>query len=651
MNRHKVEPYSLFSEYDLYLLRAGVHYRLYQKLGAHAVVHDGRKGVYFSVWAPGATYLSVTGDFNNWHTSAHPLIRRPDDSGIWEGFIPEVAQGAIYKYFIRGDNGWEGYKGDPYAVCWQAPPETASIVWCLDYDWQDRDWMAHRAERNALTSPISVYELHLGSWRKPREEELAFYTYDEIADRLIPYVQEMGFTHVEFMPVMEHPYYPSWGYQIHGFFAATSRYGEPQGLMRLVDRLHQAGIGVFLDWVPSHFPADMHGLYRFDGTALYEHADPREGFHPEWSSYIFNYGRFEVRSFLISNALFWMDYFHADGLRVDAIASMIFRDYARKDGEWVPNRYGGNENLEAIAFLKDLNTEVYRSFPGVQMIAEDSTAYPGVSRPIYDGGLGFGLKWMMGWMNDTLKYFRNDPIYRKFHHQQITFSIVYAWSENFMLPLSHDEVVHGKASLLLKMPGDDWQKFANLRVLLGYMYTHPGKKLLFMGAELAQLREWSHARSLDWDLLQHISHAGVHTWVKTLNMLYRTQPALYRMDHDEKGFEWLVVGDFQQSVLAFLRKSEDPDETVLVIHNLTPVPRAGYRTGISVMDSWYLLANSDESSCWGSGWQVRPELIAEAAPANGRPYSLEVDLPPLATLVYRVSRDVRRKSAGKKKRS
>jgi 1,4-alpha-glucan branching enzyme len=627
---------SILTDLDLYLLRKGVHYRLHYKMGSHLLELNHMSGVQFTVWAPNAKSVHVCGDFNQWAPDAHPLSRREDGSGIWEGFIEGLSAETHYKYAIAGANGWLMYKGDPFAQYWQCPPETASVVWQSSFRWSDTKWMKQQHKRNSLKAPMSIYEIHLGSWKKPKEDELSFYSYVEMADLLVPYIKEMGFTHVELMPLMEHPYYPSWGYQIHGFFAPTARFGNPDGLKHLINAFHKAEIGVIMDWVPSHFPADIHGLYKFDGTALYEHEDARKGFHPEWSSYIFNYGRFEVRSFLISNAIYWLEEFHLDGLRVDAIASMIFLDYARKEGEWIPNIFGGNENLEAIQFLKDLNTEVYRSFPGVQMIAEDSTAYPKVSRPVYDGGLGFGLKWMMGWMNDTLKYFKLDPIHRKFHHEQITFSIVYAWSENYILPLSHDEVVHGKASLLLKQPGDDWQKFASLRTLYGYMYSHPGAKLLFMGAEIAQLREWAHARSLDWSLLQHISHSGVQEWVKALNHVYKTREALYEMAYETEGFEWLVVGDFNFSVLAFLRKGSKKQHTLLTIHNLTPVPRPQYRVGVSFESTWNLLLNSDDPCFWGSGSNVVPRVSSSSVSSNGKALSILADLPPMATLIYEI---------------
>lgn len=630
-----VQANSLLTDFDVYLVKSGKHYRLHDKLGSHKSTLNNQEGVQFAVWAPNAHYIAVVGDFNDWNPTSHALIKRSDDTGIWEGFIAGLNPGIRYKYYIHGANGWHMYKGDPFARLWECPPDTASIIWQSGFKWTDSTWMKNRHKVNSLESPMSIYEVHLGSWKKPAEKELSFYTYKELSKLLVPYVKEMGFTHVEIMPLMEHPYYPSWGYQVHGYYAPTARYGDPDGLKFLINKFHRAGVGVIMDWVPSHFPADIHGLYRFDGTALYEHEDPRKGFHPEWSSYIFNYGRHEVRSFLISNAIYWIDEFHLDGLRVDAIASMLFLDYARKEGEWIPNEFGGNENLDAIQFLKDLNTEVYRAFPDVQMIAEDSTAYPKVSKPVYDGGLGFGLKWMMGWMNDTLKYFKLDPIHRRYHHEQITFSIVYAWSENFVLPLSHDEVVHGKASLLLKMPGDDWQKFAHLRLLFGYMYTHPGAKLLFMGAEIAQLREWSHARSLDWNLLQHFSHQGIQKWIRQLNQTYRQEIPLFELSYSPDGFEWMVVGEFNLSILAWIRYGKDAQKAILAIHNMTPVPRDHYRIGVPVKSQWKLILNSDEKSYWGSGYPIIEELSSEPIPSNGRAHSILANLPPLATLIYK----------------
>ncbi|MFN5068708.1 MAG: 1,4-alpha-glucan branching protein GlgB, partial [Bacteroidota bacterium] len=497
-----IEFFSLFTDYDIELFKSGKHYRLYEKLGSHIVEHQGASGVYFAVWAPNARYVSVIGNFNSWNKGAHPLQPRWDGSGIWESFIPRIGQGEVYKYFINTKDNEDLEKGDPYAFFWEVPPMTASIVWDLKYKWSDNKWMKKRAAINALNAPISVYEVHLGSWQRSPHHPEKYLDYKHLAKSLTEYVKDMGYTHVEFMPVMEHPYAPSWGYQITGYFAPSSRFGSPQDFMYLVDELHQAGIGVILDWVPSHYPGDAHGLFRFDGTNLYEHEDMRKGFHPDWKSYIFNYGRYEVRSFLISNALFWLDRYHADGLRVDAVASMLYLDYSRNEGEWTPNHFGGRENLEAISLLKEINEAVYSYYPDVQTIAEESTSFTGVSRPTYSGGLGFGMKWMMGWMHDTLKYFAKDPMYRKYHHNQITFSMVYAFTENFMLPFSHDEVVYGKVSMINKMPGDEWQKFANLRLLYSYMFSHPGAKLLFMGCDFAQQAEWNFERSLDWHLTE-----------------------------------------------------------------------------------------------------------------------------------------------------
>jgi 1,4-alpha-glucan branching enzyme len=624
---------SRLTDYDVYLFREGKHFRLYEKLGAHPMEVDGTAGTLFAVWAPNAERVSVIGDFNGWDPEAHPLAPRWDGSGIWEGFIPGVVHGSLYKYHIVSRYG--GYsvdKGDPLAFFWETPPGTASIVWDLRYDWRDEAWLRTRHRANARESPMAIYEVHLGSWRRVPEEGHRPLTYREMAEALTQYVKEMGFTHVEFLPVMEHPFYGSWGYQTIGYFAPTSRYGTPQDFMFLVDTLHQQGVGVLLDWVPSHFPGDAHGLAFFDGTHLYEHADPRKGFHPHWNSYIFNYGRLEVRSFLISSALFWLDVYHADGLRVDAVASMLYLDYGRPEGAWVPNEYGGKENLEAIAFLRCLNEEVYRSFPDVQTIAEESTAWPMVSRPTYVGGLGFGLKWNMGWMHDTLTYFSKDPIFRKYHHDQLTFSIWYAFSENFVLPLSHDEVVHGKGSLLAKLPGDDWQKFANLRALLGYMYGHPGKKLLFMGNEFGPWREWNHDESLDWHLLADARHRGLQQWVRDLNALYRREPALHEGDCDPAGFEWVDFHDWEQSVISFLRKALSSDDVVLVVCNFTPVPRFDYRVGVPRPGYWRELLNSDASVYGGAGYGNLGGVEAVPIPFHGRPYSVSLTLPPLGVL-------------------
>ncbi len=623
--------FSPFTDFDIYLFKEGNHFKLYEKLGAHLVKHRGEEGVYFSVWAPNAEAVFVIGDFNSWRRDTHPLKSRWDGSGIWEGFIPGVKQGDRYKYYIISRYGYHLEKGDPYAFMWESPPKTASIVWNLEYQWNDQNWMKERIKRNSLKSPISIYEVHIGSWRRVPEENGRFLTYREIAPLLIQYVKEMGFTHVEFLPVMEHPFYGSWGYQVTGYFAPTSRYGTPQDFMYLVDQLHQNGIGVILDWVPSHFPDDGHGLSFFDGTYLFEHQDPKKGYHPHWHSYIFNYGRNEVRNFLISSAIFWLEKYHIDGLRVDAVASMLYLDYGRGDGEWIPNQYGGKENIDAIIFLRRLNETVYREFPDTQTIAEESTAWPMVSRPTYVGGLGFGMKWNMGWMHDTLRYFSRDPIYRKFHHNDITFSIWYAFSENFVLPLSHDEVVHGKGSLIEKMPGDLWQKFANLRLLFGYMWAHPGKKILFMGGEFGQWREWNHDMSLDWHLLQYPLPEGLRLWVRDLNLLYTKETALHELDFNPEGFEWIDCTDVEQSVISFLRKDKH-GQCILVICNMTPVPRIGYRVGVSLEGYWKELLNSDAMVYGGSGMGNFGGVFAEKVSWHGRPYSVSLTLPPLGIL-------------------
>ena len=628
-----LEGSASLSDHDIYLFREGTHTRLYEKLGAHAAASGGESGTAFAVWAPNAEAVSVVGDFNGWDRTRHPLAARPDSSGIWQGFIAGLAAGVRYKYHVASRyHGYRADKGDPFAFSWEAPPQTASRVWDLAYDWGDSDWMASRRARNALAAPISIYEVHPGSWR--RRDGSAFLTYRELATELTAYVVDMGFTHVEFMPVTEHPFYGSWGYQTTGYFAPTARYGTPQDFMFLVDRLHQAGIGVILDWVPSHFPSDEHGLAYFDGTHLYEHADPRQGYHPDWGSYIFNYGRKEVRAILASSARFWLDRYHADGLRVDAVASMLYLDYGRHGGDWVPNRHGGRENLDAIEFMRHVNESVYRDFPDTQTIAEESTAWPMVSRPIYVGGLGFGLKWNMGWMNDTLKYFALDPIYRRHHQGEITFSIWYAFSENFVLPLSHDEVVHGKGSLLGRMPGDDWQRFANLRLLLGYQWLHPGKKLLFMGCEYGQWREWNHDQSLDWHLLEHAPHRGVQQWVRDLNRLYRAESALHVADCSADGFEWIDFGNAEQSVVSFLRRGTS-GEAVLVACNFTPVPRRNYRVGVPHGGFWRELLNSD-APCYGGSGQGNLGGI-EAAPVRAaeRSWSINATLPPLGIVVFK----------------
>ena len=623
--------FSLLTADDLYLFNEGTHTRLYDKLGSHLVEVDGVAGAYFAVWAPDAEYVSVIADFNGWDKGTHPLAPR-EHSGIWHGFVPGVPKGAVYKFHVASRyKGYRADKADPYAVFAEESPLTGSVVWDLDYEWRDSEWMAERRRRNALQAPISVYEVHLGSWRRVPEEANRPLTYRQLAPQLADYVKSLGFTHVEFMPVMEHPFYGSWGYQSTGYFAPTSRYGTPQDFMFLVDHLHQNGIGVILDWVPSHFPADEHGLGYFDGTHLYEHAFREKGFHPDWGSLIFNYGRNEVRSFLLSSALFWLDRYHADGLRVDAVASMLYLDYSRKPGEWMPNQYGGRENLEAMDFLRRFNEEVYKNHPDVQTIAEESTAWPMVSKPTYIGGLGFGLKWDMGWMHDTLEYMKNDPVFRKYHHNELTFRNIYAFTENFMLPLSHDEVVHGKGSLIGIMPGDDWQKFANLRLLYSYMYSQPGKKLLFMGGEFGQRAEWDHEHSLEWHVLRHPEHAGVQKVMSDLNRLYRQEPALHESDTDPAGFEWVNGGDWEQSVLSYLRKSSD-GEQILVLCNFTPVVRHNYRVGVPVGGYWREILNSDATYYGGSGQGNFGGVEATRVRYQGRAWSLVLTLPPLAAI-------------------
>jgi 1,4-alpha-glucan branching enzyme len=626
----------LLTDQDIYLFRQGTYFRAYEQLGAHllaAAAGGGAAGTRFAVWAPNASAVSVVGDFNGWQSDRHPLRARSDDSGIWEGVVAGVAAGALYKYHVSAaSSGFVGDKSDPYAFRTEAPPRTASVVWDLDYRWNDADWLGRRAGINSLGAPWSIYELHLGSWRRVPEEGDRYLTYRELAHAVADYVSALGFTHVELLPVMEHPFYGSWGYQVTGYFAPSARYGTPQDFMYFVDHLHQRGIGVILDWVPSHFPTDAHGLARFDGTYLYEHADPRQGFHPEWSSSIFNYGRAEVRNFLASSALFWLETYHIDALRVDAVASLLYLDYGRRPGEWIPNRFGGHENLEAVEFVKQLNLAVYRDHPDTQTIAEESTAWPMVSRPTYLGGLGFGLKWNMGWMHDTLEYFRHDPVHRKYHHSRLTFSLWYAFSENFVLPLSHDEVVHGKGALIGKMPGDEWQQFAGLRLLFGYMWTHPGKKLLFMGGEFGQRREWHHDESLEWHVLQYPLHAGVQRWVRDLNDLYRRTPALHELDFTTSGFRWLECEDAELSVIAFLRL-DSAGTALLVACNFTPVPRSGYRVGVPHGGRWRECLNSDARDYGGSGQGNLGALDAVASGAHGYPWSLLLHLPPLAVVM------------------
>jgi len=627
---------SLFTDYDIYLFKEGKHYQLYKKMGSHIIQDGDIKGTYFAVWAPNAKSVSVIGDFNGWEKDSHHLYLRLDDSGIWEGFIPDAGEGMKYKYHIVSNfEGFEVDKGDPFARYCENPPGTASIISNPQYEWNDREWMNKRKDKNSLSSPVSIYEMHLGSWRRVPEEGNRFLTYRETARYLVEYIKETGFTHVEFLPVMEHPFTGSWGYQISGYFAPTSRYGKPSDFMYLVDFLHQNGIGVILDWVPSHFVSDEHGLVFFDGTHLYEHADPRKGYHPDWGSYIFNYGRNEVVSFLISNALYWLDLYHADGLRVDAVASMLYLDYSRIEGEWVPNVHGGHENLEAIEFIKKFNQAIYENFPDVQTIAEESTAWPMVSRPPYLGGLGFGMKWNMGWMHDTLEYFKKDPVHRKYHHDTLSFSLWYAFNENFVLPLSHDEVVHGKGTLLSRMPGDEWQKFANLRLLFGYMWTHPGKKLLFMGGEIAQWREWNHDSSLDWHLLNFQMHSGVKQFIKYLNALYRAEPALHRADHEQSGFEWIDCKDSENSILTYLRKDPESNGVLLVVCNFTPAVRRNYRVGVPAKGLWREVLNSDARDYGGSGQGNMGGVETTPVPFHGREHSICIVLPPLGILIFK----------------
>ena len=626
---------SLLTDDDIYLFNEGSHFHLYEKLGSHLFTRDGVDGTYFAVWAPDAKEVFVIGDFNGWHKKSHPLQPKKQ-SGIWQGFIPGVGRGDNYKYHICSRfDGYKVDKADPFAFLCEVPPKTGSIVWDLAYTWADGEWMANRANSNRSDRPLTIYEMHLGSWRRLPAEQNRPLSYRELAPELAEYMQKMNFTHVEFLPVMEHPFYGSWGYESLGFFAPTSRYGSPQDFMYLVDCLHQHSIGVILDWVPAHFPSDEHGLGYFDGTYLFEHANPRQRIHPDWDSLVFNYGRRELQSFLISSGLFWLKNYHADGLRVDAVASMLYLDYGRKEGEWIPNEHGGRENVEAIAFLRRFNEEVYNSHPEVQTIAEESTDWPLVSRPTYAGGLGFGMKWDMGWMHDTLSYMSKDPIYRTYHHNQLTFRLIYAYHENFILPLSHDEVVHGKGSLIRQMSGDDWQKFANLRLLYGYMYGQPGKKLLFMGGEFGQWNEWYHEESLHWYLLDYPLHASLQRWVEDLNKLYRNERALHQLDFHPAGFEWVDSNDSQNSVLSFMRQGRSPDDTVLIVCNFTPVPRYNYRVGIPRGGYWLEILNSDAEEYGGSGHGNLGGMEASPIPFHGRPYSLNLTLPPLGVTFFK----------------
>ena len=632
MNKKEhVEPvkygFSLLTEYDVFLFRKGAHGNLWEKLGSHEMVFQGEEGVFFALWAPGADSVFVTGDFNDWNKQSHALRKRQDGSGIWEGFVPSVKRGSLYKYVIRRGN-YVQEKADPFARRTETPPKTASVVWNPLHTWEDEKWMRSRWQKNNVRAPMSIYEVHLGSWKRSEGKDLS---YGELAEQLVPYVKDLGFTHVEFMPVMEHPFYGSWGYQCTSYFSPTARYGLPEDCMALVDAFHKAGIGVLFDWVPSHFPTDGFSLGFFDGTHLYEYADMRKGYHRDWHSFIFDYSSGEVRSFLISSAMYWVKVFHADGLRVDGVASMLYLDYSRREGEWVPNEYGGKENVEAVHFLQTLNSTLYKAFPDIQMIAEESTAWPMVSRPVYVGGLGFGLKWNMGWMHDTLAYFSSDPVYRKYKHHELTFSLLYAYAENFCLPLSHDEVVHGKGSLLGKMPGDFWQKRAQLRLLYGFFYAHPGKKLLFMGGEFGQWQEWSHEAGLDWSLYEREEHRQIASWIRDLNAMYAHSPALYEEDASPRGFSWIDCQDAEQSVISFLRFSSS-GEMLLVVCNMTPVPRTLYRIGIPLPGVWQETLNSDALEYGGSGWGNYGSVSAEEYAFHGKAYSLSLNLPPLGVL-------------------
>jgi len=623
------------TEHDTYLFKEGSHFKLYEKFGAHMMVVDGQSGVHFALWAPNAKNVSVVGNFNQWQRNTHPLKQRADSSGIWEGFIPGLSKGEVYKYFIDSSVGsYRVEKQDPFAFYNEVAPHFGSIVWDLDYQWQDAQWMKDRHHNNSLDAPFSIYEMHIGSWKRVPEEKNRPLTYRELALELPVYLKEMGYTHVELLPIMEYPFYGSWGYQTLGYFSPTSRFGTPQDFMYLVDCLHQHGIGVILDWVPSHFPTDEHGLVYFDGTHLYEHADRRKGYHPDWKSAIFNYGRNEVKEFLISSAMFWMEKFHADGLRVDAVASMLYLDYSRGN-DWIPNEYGGRENLDAIYFLRRLNEIIYENFPDTQMIAEESTAWGGVSRPTKTGGLGFGMKWNMGWMHDTLVYMSKAPIYRKYHHNELTFSFLYAYSENFMLSLSHDEVTHGKGALVGKMPGDQWQQMANLRLLFGYMFAHPGKKLHFMGDEFAQWAEWKFEHSIEWHLLQYPPHQGIHQLIKDLNHLYRRETALFERDFSPEGFEFIDFSDYQNSIISFLRKSADQQSLILAVCNFTPQTWKSYRIGVPADGHWEEIFNSDAKVYGGSNQGNGGGLEADPVSFHGKPFSLSLTIPPLGVLFFK----------------
>ena len=636
--RHGVSP---ITDYDIFLFKQGTHYHLYEKMGAQKFVDpsDNTEGVAFSVWAPNAQSVSVVGNFNDWNTESHPLAARWDGSGIWEGFVPGLQKWELYKFCIRNSHGEVKEKMDPFCRAFELPPRTSSITHWPEYEWGDSEWLANRGDKMNLSAPLSVYEVHMGSWRRHWDDGLSL-SYREMAEELPAYCEDLGFNAVEFLPIMEHPFYGSWGYQTLGYFAPTARYGTPEDLMYLIDSLHKKNIAVILDFVPSHFPTDDFGLARYDGTALYEHEDPRKGYHPDWGSYIFNYGRNEVRSYLISSAAFWIDQYHADGLRIDAVASMLYLDYSRKNGEWIPNIYGGRENLEAISLLRDMNSELFGRFGNIQTIAEESTDWPMVTRPVFLGGLGFGMKWNMGWMHDTLEYMSLDPIYRQYHHSEMTFSMIYAYDENFILSISHDEVVHGKHSLLYKMPGDEWQQAANLRAYLAYMYAHPGKKLNFMGTEFAQTAEWNHDGQLQWWLEQFDKHKGVKKLVQDLNKIYKSEPALYEADYDKQGFEWLDYGDYQRSIFALVRFDKKRSNMVISVSNMTPTPREGYRIGVHEPGKYHIFFNTDSQFYWGSDYGTGPDVIvSENIESQGKPQSICFNLPPLCTVYLKKVED------------
>ena len=623
-----------FGAQDQFLFNEGSHLRLYDKLGSHPATNGGVPGYHFGVWAPNADYVSVIGDFNGWDKGRHPL-RPVGASGVWAGFIPGVQGGTCYKYHVAAPGGFTAEKTDPFAFTCEVPPKSAAVTWDLTYEWNDAEWMKTRKTKIGQNAAVSIYEVHVGSWMRAADPPYHSLSYRDMAPKLAAYCVEMGFTHVEFMPVTEHPFFGSWGYQTTGYFAATSRFGTPQDLMFLIDTLHQAGVGVILDWVPSHFATDAFGLAKFDGSSLYEHSDSRQGFHPDWGSFVFNYGRHEVRSFLLSSALFWLDKYHIDGLRVDAVASMLYLDYSRKEGEWIPNQYGGRENLEAVSFLRRFNEEVYRHFPDTQTFAEESTSWPMVSRPTYVGGLGFGYKWDMGWMHDTLRYVSNDPIHRKYHHNDLTFRMLYAYNENFILPLSHDEVVHGKGPLWDKCAGDEWQKYAGLRALYGYMYAMTGKKLLFMGSEIAQRQEWRHDSSIDWHLLQHAPHKGVQTWVRDLNHLYKNEPAMHELDNQPGGFDWIDCSDANSSIISLIRRAKSTDEVILGVFNFTPIPRDNYKLGVPGPGFWKEVMNSDAGVYWGSNMGNNGGVHAEFSAMHGLPFSVHLTLPPMAAVFFK----------------